>query len=291
MHLTILLMTIAIVCGLRSIWAINLSNTWSERWQRTLLFFLLPPLLLFTSAIALIWMGPFGRMMWMNEGWLTYAVAILFIGFITIYLLCLAGNSYRTLHKVRAYPVSISNDLAIRVVDSIAPYSAQIGFWHPELIVTQGLLDLLDSEHLEAVLAHEIAHYRYRDTFWFFWLGWVRRVTAWLPQTEAMWQELLSLRELRADRWASQQTDPLLVAEALLTVVQNSSIYPEPFCAAFNNIAPVDRLTQRIEALMTIESTNTDDRQQITTKESIDRWFYIYLLLTLLPLAIVPFHH
>jgi Zn-dependent protease with chaperone function len=290
MHLTILLMTIAIVCGLRSIWTINLSHTWSGRWQRTLLLFLLPPLLLFTSAIALIWMGPFGRMVWMNEGWLTYNLAIIFMGFITIFLLYLTVNSYRTLHKVRTYPVSMSNDLAIRVVDSIAPYSAQIGFWQPELIVTQGLLDLLDSAHLEAVLAHEIAHYRYHDTFWFFWLGWVRRVTAWLPQTEAMWQELLSLRELRADRWASQQTEPLLVAEALLAVVQNSTIYPEPFCAAFNNIAPVDRLTQRIEALIMLESTSAEARQDIT-KESIDRWFYMYLLFTLLPLAIVPFHH
>lgn len=290
MHLTILLLTLAIVCGLRSIWTINLSNTWTERWQRTLLLFLLPPLLLFTSAIAMIWMGPFGRMMWMNEGWFTYDLAIFFIGFITIYLLNLAVNSYRTIHKVRTYPVSRSHDLPIRVVDAIAPYSAQIGFWQPELIVTQGLLDLLDNAHLEAVLAHELAHYRYRDTFWFFWLGWVRQVTVWLPQTEAMWQELLSLRELRADRWASQQTDPLLVAEALLAVVQHSTIYPEPFCAAFNNIAPVDRLTQRIEALMTIESTSADARQNLA-KESIDRWFYMYLFLTLLPLAIVPFHH
>jgi Zn-dependent protease with chaperone function len=291
MHLTILLLTLAIVCGLRSIWQINLSDTWNERWQRTLILFLLPPLLLFTSAIAMIWMGPFGRMMWMDEGWFTYDLALIFIGFITIYLLSLAVNSYRTIHKVRTYPVSRAHDRDIRVVDAIAPYSAQIGFWQPELIVTQGLLDLLDNAHLEAVLAHELAHHRYRDTFWFFWLGWVRRVTAWLPQTEAMWQELLSLRELRADRWASQQTDPLLVAEALLAVVQNNAIYPEPFCTAFNNIAPVDRLTQRIEALMAIESTSVDDRQNITPKESIDRWFYMYLLLTLLPLAIVPFHH
>jgi Zn-dependent protease with chaperone function len=291
MHLTILLMTLAIVCGLRSLWTINLSDTWNQRWQRTLMLFLLPPLLLFTSAIALIWMGPFGRMMWMNEGWLTYNLAVIFIGFITIYLINLAVNSYHTIHKVRTCPVSRSHDLTIRVVDSIAPYSAQIGFWQPELIVTQGLLDLLDNAHLDAVLAHELAHYHYRDTFWFFWLGWVRRVTDWLPQTEAMWQELLSLRELRADRWASQQTDPLLVAEALLAVVQNNVIYPEPFCTAFNNIAPVDRLTQRIEALMTIESTSEDERQNITPKESIDLWFYMYLLLTLLPLTIVPFHH
>jgi Zn-dependent protease with chaperone function len=291
MHLTILLVTIAIVCGLRSLWRLDLNAAWIDRWQRTLVLFLLPPLLLFSSAIAMIWMGPFGRMVWMAEGWLTYDLALTFIGFITIYLLNLAINSYRTLQKVRAYPLSTSHDLPVRIVEAIAPYSAQIGFWQPELIVTQGLLDLLDSAHLKAVLAHEIAHYRYRDTFWFFWLGWVRRVTAWLPQTEAMWQELLSLREVRADRWASQQTDPLLVAEALITVLQNSMVYSEPFCVAFNNIAPVDRLTQRIEALMNIESTSADYRSTMMIEKSIDPRFYLYLLLTLLPLAIVPFHH
>jgi Zn-dependent protease with chaperone function len=290
MHLTILLVTIAIVCGLRSIWKVNLDTAWLDRWQRTLGLFLVPPLLLFTSAVAIIWMGPFGKMVWMAEGWFTYDLAVIFIGFITIYLLNLAVNSYRTVRKVRTYPISPAHDLPVRIVDAIAPYSAQIGFWQPELVVTQGLLDLLDPAHLAAVLAHESAHYHYRDTFWFFWLGWVRRVTFWLPQTEAMWQELLSLRELRADRWASQQTDPLLVAEALITVVQHSTIYPEPFGVAFNNIAPIDRLTQRMEALMTIESTSADDRQNIP-KESIDLWFYLYLLLTLLPFAIVPFHH
>jgi Zn-dependent protease with chaperone function len=291
MHLTILLVTLAIVCGLRSLWKINLDAPWIDRWQQTLGLFLLPSLLLFTSAIAIIWMGPFGKMVWMVEGWLTYDLAIVAIGSSLFYLLSLVVNSYFTLHTVRNHPVSTLSDFPVRIVDAIAPYSAQIGFWQPELIVTQGLLDLLDSAHLQAVLAHESAHYHYRDTFWFFWLGWVRRVTFWLPQTEAMWQELLSLRELRADRWASQQTDPLLVAEALVTVVQSAATYPEPFGVAFNNIAPVDRLTQRIEALMTIESTNADDRQNITLRSSIDRWFYLYLLLTLLPLAIVPFHH
>jgi Zn-dependent protease with chaperone function len=281
---------LALAWWLRFTWTETSAEPWTCRWHRTLKLFLLPPLLLFTSAIAVIWMGPHGQMVWVWEGWLSYLLAIGLLGFAAIYSIELVGDSQKILHQIRTYPISNLHDHRVRILDSIAPYSAQIGFWQPELIVTQGLLDLLDKEHLEAVLAHEIAHYRYLDTFWFFWLGWVRRVTAWLPQTEAMWQELLSLRELRADRWASQQTDPLLVAEALLAVVQNSTIYPEPFCAAFNNIAPVDRLTQRIEALMTIESTGADDRQNLT-KESIDRWFYIYLFLTLLPLAIVPFHH
>jgi Zn-dependent protease with chaperone function len=89
-----------------------------------------------------------------------------------------------------------------RVLDNPIPFSALIGFWQPELIVSQGLLNTLDQDHLEAVFKHEQGHYYYRDTFWFFWLGWVRSISAWLPNTEALWQELLLLREMRADRWA-----------------------------------------------------------------------------------------
>ena len=83
------------------------------------------------------------------------------------------------------------------------------------------MLDALDRPHLDAVLAHEQAHVYYRDTFWFFWLGWIRSFTIWLPNTEAVWQELLLLRELRADRQATEQVDFLLLAESLLIVAQN----------------------------------------------------------------------
>jgi Zn-dependent protease with chaperone function len=285
MHLIMLLSIVALACGLRFTWTVNSSDAWIWRWQRTLELFLLPPLLLLTSAIAIILMGPRGQMFWMRENWLSYALAIGFLGFAIIYLLKLTWDSRKIIQQIRTYPIDNINDRSVRVMDSIVPYSAQIGFWQPELVITQGLLDTLAIKHLEAVLAHEQAHYYYRDTFWFFWLGWVRRITWWLPQTEAIWQELLGLREIRADRWASNQTDALLVAEALLLVIQHKPIFTEPFCAAFNQIAPIDRLHQRIEALLT------------TTAEAEDRnrwfnwWYFPCLLLTLLPLLIVPFHN
>ncbi|NJL22358.1 MAG: hypothetical protein HC895_18575 [Leptolyngbyaceae cyanobacterium SM1_3_5] len=77
----------------------------------------------------------------------------------------------------------------------------------------------------------------------------MRQLTAWLPRTEALWQELLLLRELRADRRAAQQVDPLLLAESLLLVVQ-SPLQEEEYCAAFSAIAPATRLEERIDALL-----------------------------------------
>ena len=38
-----------------------------------------------------------------------------------------------------------------RIVEIDLPYSAQIGFWNPELIISSGLLKSLDLNHLKAV--------------------------------------------------------------------------------------------------------------------------------------------
>jgi Zn-dependent protease with chaperone function len=285
MHLIMFLSMLTLAWWLRFTWTETSVKTWTHRWHQTLESFLLPPLLLFTSAIAIILMGPHGQMFWMREGWLSYSLSIGFLGFAIIYLLKLTWDSHKILRQIRTYPLTNLNGYHVRILDSIAPYSIQIGFWKPELVITEGLTNTLDTAHLEAVLAHEQAHDRYHDTFCFFWLGWLRQITGWLPQTEAIWQELLVLRELRADRWASRQTDPLLVAEALLSTVQ-STTFLAPFCVAFNHITPPNRLTQRIDALLTLATAEVE-----CLDRSIDWWFWFWILMTLLPLFVVPFHN
>jgi Zn-dependent protease with chaperone function len=256
-------------------------GTWSDRWQGTLSGFLLPPLLLFASAIAVIWMGPHGRMVWWWEGWLSYLLAIGFGLWAAIWWFKLAIEGRRTIQQVRSYSQTNLNGNLVRLIDLPTLYSAQVGFWQPELVITQGLLDALDDAHLQAVLAHEQAHRYYRDPFCFFWLGWIRQVTAWLPQSESLWQELLVLRELRADSWASQRTDTLLLAEALLLAVKNPPLLAESCCAGFNSPTQPDRLTQRIEALLAeAEPTYLSHR-----------WAWTWLLLAFLPLLVIPFHY
>ncbi len=288
MHLIVSFAIFALAWGLRYSWVSTDRLTWIERWNLTLSKFLLPPLLLFTTSVSIIWMGPHGRMVWVGNDWLSYNIAIGCLVFAAFYLLKLTLAGWQILQQVRTYPEIKLDGKKVRLLDLPTSYIAQIGFWQPELVITQGLLDNLDIEHLGAVLAHEQAHFRYRDTFCFFCLGWIRQITIWLPQTEVMWQELLVLRELRADRWASKQTDPLLVAEALLLVVQNTSIFTEDFCTAFSQVAPVDRLTQRINALLAVYEPKNMQAQKI--ERSIDIWLWIYLLVGLLPLLTIPLH-
>ncbi len=280
MHLTMLLGILGLAWGLRYAWSQMTFSTWLMRWHYTLALFLLPTLLLFTTAIAVIWMGPHGRMVSGWDGWVSYLLSICCLSYTGLWLLKLTWGAWQLLNRVRTYPIADLDGTPIRLIDLDLPYSAQIGFWQPELVISQGLIDKLDLEHRAAVIAHEQAHDRYHDTFYFFWLGWLRQITNWLPHTEVMWEELLILREIRADVWASAHTDPLLVAEALLLVIQNPPVFPENLCAAFSQMTASNRIERRIEAIL-------------TTTEPIERltiWSWAWLLFALFPLLVVPFH-
>jgi len=248
-------------------------------------------------------MGPHGQMVGYWEGWCSYGGALVFLGWSGILWLQLAWQGCQTLKRIRTYPTQAIPTQAIpgqslqaqqddrhlgehpteqwcRVLDSPLLYSAQVGFWRPELVISQGMLTTLDQTQLTAVISHEQAHVYYQDTFWFFWLGWLRRLTHWLPQTEALWQELLILRELRADCWAAQRVDSLALAEVLLAVVKSPWQQSQDFCASFGEIAAGDRLKERMNALLTTPTQPPEFTPQ--------QWLWLCWLC--LPLLIVPFH-
>jgi Zn-dependent protease with chaperone function len=277
MHLFMVFTALGLALIVRLGWT-PATTTWQTRWNRTLGAFLFSPLLLITSAIAIFCMGPRGQMVRWWEGWGSYALAIGFLVSAIATLTKLAIEAWQGCDRVQQLPQRDLQDTPARLMDLETPFIAQVGFWNPELVVSQGLLDTLDEEHLQAVLVHEQAHYHYQDTFWFFWLGWLKRLTIWLPQTETLWQELLILRELRADHWAAKQTDSLLLAEALLSVV--SAPYADELYAALSSPMVRDRLTERIDALL--DESNQEEPSQINV--------LIWLPLVLMPFIVVPFH-
>ncbi|WNZ23282.1 M56 family metallopeptidase [Leptolyngbya sp. NK1-12] len=282
MHFSLILLAIGVACGMRLV-AFRPRLGWSTRWRHTLGLFLGPPLLLLITAGAVLGMGRQGQMLGLPAGEIGYICAL---GFLALALGCLvwrAGQAWHSFRQLRHYPAIEIEQTPAYLLDSAVPFAAQIGVWQPRLVVSQGLFTQLTADQIQAVIAHEQAHTHYRDTFWFFWLGWLRHLTAWLPNTEALWQELLLLREVRADRWAAQQVDPLLVAEALLQMAQAPLIGLEPAlehsCAAISAGTSLSRLEERIEALLSEE----------TLPESASLpW--LWLLLSLIPLLTMVLH-
>ncbi|MDX2228901.1 MAG: M56 family metallopeptidase [Leptolyngbyaceae cyanobacterium bins.349] len=282
MHFLMLLIGLVCAWGVRDLGVsapeVLIRGTLAGRWQKTLGFFLFSPLLLLMTAIAIVCMGPSGRMVGHWEGWFSYDLAIGFLTWAIASGMKLAWEGHQTIQQLRQNPAIAVQGKAARLLDTTALYSAQVGFWQPELVISQGLLTRLDDDHLAAVLVHEYAHAHYHDTFWFFWLGWLRRLTCWLPGTEDLWQELLMLRELRADRYAAQQVDPLVLAEALLLVV-SAPMMSSDWCAAFGWTGR-DRLTERIDSLLADPIPQPQPHS----------WSMVWLCLVLLPLATIPFH-
>ena len=277
MHLLMIISAVTIAGWIRYSGKIPAGN-WHLRWQKTLFLFLFPPLLILMTATAIVCMGTQGTMGGMYIGSYSYLLALIFLGFFNILGIKLVVQGWKSIQSARECPqVNLAGKQA-RLLQTGALFAGQMGFWQPELVVSQGLLQILSPAHLESVLAHEQGHYLYRDTFWFFWLGWMRSCTAWLPNTEELWQELLVLRELRADSYASSQVDPLVLAESLLLVVSKNAVGEEVCCAA---LGAGDRLEQRIEALLT-------PPEPITSEAQLQSW-HIFLF-AFLPLLTVVFH-
>lgn len=278
MHVFAILIAVAIAGIIRQK-STSSSQNWSQRWYEALFLFLFPSLLLLVTAFAILYMGCHGKMLGVRAGSLGCLISGSSLLFACSCLLKLAYKGDRSISQVASYPQQTVGQTTARIIDLDLPYSAQIGFWQSELVVSEGLLETLDAEHLAAVIAHEQAHLYYRDTFWFFWLGWIRSFSFWLPHTEALWQELLLLRELRADRKAAESVDFLLLAESLVTLAQ-APLKPDRVCCANLNHAGIgDRLNERIDFLLSDEPVPASYWHDWT-----------WLGLVLVPLLIIPLH-
>lgn len=279
MHLLTILTVIVLAWTIRHL-PLSCSQKWSERWYKTLFLFLFPSLLLLTTAIAILYMGCHGEMLGVKAGSVGCIISVSLILFSGCCLLKLAVQGNRSIRQLAIYQQQTVSGTTAKILDTQLPYSAQIGFWQSKLVVSQGLLTALDEEHLAAVIAHEQAHLHYRDTFWFFWLGWIRSFTFWLPNTKILWQELLLLRELRADCKAAESIDFLLLAESLLTVAK-APLEFSPVCRANLNHSEIgDRLNERIDFLLAETESISVNRWQ--------SWSWIWLLF--LPLLTIPLH-
>ncbi|WP_218080994.1 M56 family metallopeptidase [Anthocerotibacter panamensis] len=275
MHVMLTVLVLALCWGLRRS---VVSTGWVRRWPIALLLFLWPPCLLLTTALSTLWMCPdhFTLVHW-DDGAM-HLLSLLFLGSLTMVCLRLAAEGYAFIRQIARYPLIDVAGRSVRVIDTPEPFVAQVGFWRPQLVVSSGLMVTLPQDHLKAVLCHEEAHYYYRDTFWFFWLGCLRRATDWLPNTKLLWEELLALRELRADQWTAQRVDPLLLAESLVLVVQPNAVNLG-VCSASIADGP-HRLTERIDALL----------RPTQPLVPLAVWFWLGLLLGMFPLLAVPLH-
>jgi Zn-dependent protease with chaperone function len=251
----------------------------SQQWGKALFFFAFPSLLLLMTCLTIVLMGDHGEMWGIKASKLSYYFSLSYLAVALTLLLNSLISLSQSRQLIKQYPSQIINNQEIKILDSSFPYAAQIGFWRSQLVLSTGLIELLSPEHLNAVIAHETAHQTYKDPFFFFWLFYLKKLTFWLPNNQQLWQNLLLLRELRADQTAAKQVDFLLIAESLITVTlatnkQKESLQLSSQCPFYDN-----RLEVRIDNLLT-------ENYQIR----FTWWQIIWLILIFIPYSFLPFH-
>lgn len=307
MHLALLLLIVGLAFGgrwcFRSDWTRTMDlrhsvHFLSLQWQRTIVTLIVPPLLLLSGAIAILLMGHHGQMWGFPVGSLACFAA-------GIGILLTVGQGVRVVIQQWSMQQwftdlpqielpGVSANTIVYALDNPGLLAGQVGLTQSRIIVSKGLLEQLTPTQLQGVIAHEQAHYDYRDPLWFMGFTWFRYVSGWLPGTERLWQDLLLLRECRADAQAARQVDPLVLAETLVTVVRSAVAVPQVTLGydwiAFDTLTPQDRLEFRVQSLIQadLEPGVTEAFQGLFRGLF---WVRATLLLSLLPLGTIVFHH
>lgn len=280
MHLFLIVSTLCLIYLIRLV-SKFVAVKYQQSWGLVLFFFAFPPLILLMTCVTIVCMGYQGEMWGIRASKFSYILAILFILYSLFTLTKTSLNHYRSCHKIAQYPTKSIFGYDYKFINISFPYAAQIGFVRSHLVISKGLIELLSEEHLKAVIAHELAHEKYKDTFLFFWLFYLKQVGFLLPNNDDLWQNLVLLRELRADKKASETVDFMLIAESLLKValaVNNQEKFNQlGFDCAFDNY----RLQTRIDSLI-------NDNDSVKKINYLD---VIWLVLILTPWLFFPFHN
>ncbi|MDQ3876805.1 MAG: M48 family metalloprotease, partial [Actinomycetota bacterium] len=141
----------------------------------------------------------------------------------------------------------------VRVLPDGVSGAFAVGAFRGRILLSRDLLDELDDEELDAILAHEIAHLQAHDVHLVFAAGMLRDMVAWNPFAHIAFRRLQADRELEADRRAAEMTgSPLAVASGLVRVCEvltGKERAATPTLAALHPRARVSRRVDRLLAL------------------------------------------
>ncbi|MET3806628.1 hypothetical protein ABIB25_003644 [Nakamurella sp. UYEF19] len=106
----------------------------------------------------------------------------------------------------------------VRILDHSMAVAYTLPGWHSRVVLSAGMLDLLDRAELVAVIDHEKAHVRSRhDLLVLPFQAWGTAL-GWLPGVRAAAESVAELTEMLADDWAVRRSSPATLARALATV-------------------------------------------------------------------------
>ncbi|MFJ7976901.1 M56 family metallopeptidase [Peribacillus sp. JNUCC 23] len=110
----------------------------------------------------------------------------------------------------------------IIVIDRKESLAFTFGFRRPRIVLSSGLIAILDRDELEAVVEHETFHQRNHDTLLIFVLQLISQSLWFIPLTKWSYQNYKIISELLADEYAIQRMGSELgLSSALFKLIKN----------------------------------------------------------------------
>jgi Zn-dependent protease with chaperone function len=140
-----------------------------------------------------------------------------------------------------------ANDLVVLQDERMVALTA--GFGKPRIVLSTGLIDLLDERELQAVLAHEASHRIHRDPLKLFVLRLISDAFGYIPLTRWAYRNYSILCELTADEHAIANTGSEAgLGSAMLKMLGRARSKPLfPAAAGFADGSINYRLRQLVE--------------------------------------------
>lgn len=174
--------------------------------------------------------------------WMGYVLNILvFHAFVYSVWFCIrqlihSNRFYRELLKKRdgALSLELNRQYAkgkptIIVIHAATPMAFAMGMVKPRIILSTGLIDLLDARELQAVIYHERFHQMHGDPLKTFMLSLTSSVMWYIPILKLFRHNYKIIREVLADRYAiRQQGGSVHLGSALLKLLQCNVSTPAP---------------------------------------------------------------
>ncbi len=109
--------------------------------------------------------------------------------------------------------------LGVLLSPSGVPFAYTVGGGESVMVVSRGLVGLLDGDEIETVIAHELAHVKNRDASLNTIVAVYRRVLFFDPLIRLLERAICRENEFSADEFAARETKkPLSLASALLKI-------------------------------------------------------------------------
>ncbi|MGG1519494.1 M56 family metallopeptidase [Paenibacillus oryzisoli] len=115
----------------------------------------------------------------------------------------------------------------MRIIRHASPLAMTVGLWRPRIVLSTGLIAMLEESELHAVIEHEKCHLRYRDPLGIFLLTVLSKAMIYIPMFTWMARKYPILIELRADKYAiGQMAQSADLGSALLKMLRVKTTWP-----------------------------------------------------------------